>query len=130
MSEPCCYIEIGPDYQLHFYTVEFSRGSKERTFCQWDGKGFVAAQGDIFHDWLTRPEPGDEFELDGHRLTIVDIQTRFSYDQVLCMESSIAAHRLAQFNLLYQTQERVHWRLFFAQFDNRQLQRAFEGLWI
>jgi hypothetical protein len=124
VSEPRCYIKIGPDYQPHFYIIE----SKEWTLYQWDGVGCVAASLDIFRDWLTRPEPGDEFELGGHRLTIVDIETRFYYNQVLCMESSIAAHRLAQFNLIYQTQERVHWRLFFAQFSEMQLRRAFEGI--
>jgi hypothetical protein len=115
MSEIIFQVDEGPDQRWHFYWRDLDDPRRELHYALfWDQKGFVNVPYRFFEDWITRPEPGDEFEVDGYQLVIVDMLARFCYDECRCMEASIAAHRLAQFHMIYHDQLFTWYKLIHA----------------
>ena len=94
-------IRMGPDRKPHFYQRKDRNDYYFSELAIWDGKGIVDVERSIFYDWLSKPDICSEFEVDGFQMVIVDWQEAFLGDMFRCMEDSIAAHRLAIFNLLY-----------------------------
>ena len=117
-------IAIGPDKRPHcYYVTRADNGQRSEKYISWNGKGTILANLDVFANWLTPPDIGDEFEVDRHHLVI--IRRDWIGNTCICMEASIPAHRLAIWYLIEKTRQRVHWNLFHAQFDTDTLQRAY-----